>query len=242
MGNTEGLGGVEICNQTVMSNVPKAGTTADSTAVPLVPRSAHAEAERELVRRAQGGDQSAYEDLVRMHQQRVLAVVGGILRGSQDVEDVAQQAFVKAYLSLKRFDLRSAFGTWLYKIAVNECWDYFRKKKVRRLVYEADLSEDQLRQMEAAPEHGDGSPRYGADSGLRLEQRQLIDRLLGELDEKDRTMLLMKEVGGYTVEEIGSALDLNVNTVKVRLFRARGRLVDIYRRRLSGRRNTRSPR
>ncbi len=109
------------------------------------------------MRRAQAGDQSAYEDLVRMHQQRLLAVVGGILRRSEDVEDVAQQALVKAYFSLKRFDQRSAFGTWLYKIAVNECWDYFRKKKVRPLVYEADLSEDQIRQMEATPDTRDGA-------------------------------------------------------------------------------------
>ena len=89
------------------------------------------------MRRAQAGDQTAYEELVRIHQPRLLAVVGGILRRGEDVEDVAQQALLKAYLSLKRFDLRSAFGTWLYKIAVNECWDYFRKKKVRPLVYEA---------------------------------------------------------------------------------------------------------
>src|SRR5687768_4472248 len=106
-----------------------------------------AQMERELVRRAQAGDDLAYEGLVRMHQSRLLAVVGGILRGTQDVEDIAQQALLKAYLSLKRFDHRSAFGTWLYKIAVNECWDYFRKKKVRRLVYESDLSEEQIRRM-----------------------------------------------------------------------------------------------
>ncbi len=102
-----------------------------------------------LVRRAQAGDVSAYEELVRIHQHRVLAVVGGILRGSEDVEDVAQQALAKAYFSIRRFDLRSAFGTWLYKIAVNECWDYLRKKKVRRLVYEADLSEEQVRKLES---------------------------------------------------------------------------------------------
>jgi RNA polymerase sigma-70 factor, ECF subfamily len=224
-----------------MTNVPKMGEEARSAAVHQPSRLAQAEAERELVRRAQGGDQSAYEDLVRMHQQRVLAVIGGILRGSQDVEDIAQQAFVKAYLSLKRFDLRSAFGTWLYKIAVNECWDYFRKKKVRRLVYESDLSEDQVRQMEATPDPADDVHRGGSDTGRRLEQRELLDRLLGRLDEKDRTMLVMKEIGGFTVEEIGEALGLNVNTVKVRLFRARGRLVEIYRRRLRDRRNPRSP-
>ena len=64
----------------------------------------------------------------------------------------------------------------------------------------------------------------------------LLDRLLIELDEQDRAMLVMKEVAGFTVEEIGEVLDLNVNTVKVRLFRARGRLVEVYRRRLRSRR------
>ncbi len=74
-------------------------------------------------------------------------------------------------------------------------------------------------------------PEAGAQRGV-TEQRDLLDRLLCELDEKDRTMLVMKEVGGFTVEEIGEVLGLNVNTVKVRLFRARGKLVEVYRRRL----------
>jgi RNA polymerase sigma-70 factor (ECF subfamily) len=187
--------------------------------------------ERELVLRAQRGEASAYEELVRMHQQRVLAVVGGILRRREDAEDVAQQAFAKAYFSLRRFDLRSAFGTWLYKIAVNECWDYLRKKKVRRLVYESDLSEDQLRQMETASESLGHELRPRENAALRFEQRQLVDELLGELGEKDRLMLVMKEVEGFSVEEIGEVLGLNVNTVKVRLFRARGRLVELHRRR-----------
>jgi len=177
-----------------------------------------------------------------MHQQRLLAVVGGILRHREDVEDIAQQALLKAYLSLKRFDLRSAFGTWLYKIAVNECWDYLRKKKVRPLMYEADLSEDQLRHLEGLPDN-DGvlRGRGRADAEHTAEQRDLLNRLLSELNDKDRAMLVMKEVGGFTVDEIGDVLGLNVNTVKVRLFRARGRLVEAYERRLKGHRPSRSP-
>ena len=194
-----------------------------------------AEKQKALVRQAQNGDVSAYEELVRIHQHRVLAVVGGILRGSEDVEDVAQQALAKAYFSIRRFDLRSAFGTWLYKIAVNECWDYLRKKKVRRLVYEADLSEEQVRKLETLPEHGYGGAQHRADAGQRVEQRQLVERLLGELEEKDQLMLVMKEVEGFSVEEIGEVLGLNVNTVKVRLFRARGRLVEMYRKRMEKR-------
>src|SRR5579863_2941393 len=167
-----------------MPNVPKMEAKAISPGVPGSVRRApvNAEAERNLVRRAQAGDQSAYEELVRIHQPRLLAVIGGIMRRNEDVEDVAQQALLKAYLSLKRFDLRSAFGTWLYKIAVNECWDYLRKKKVRRLVYEADLSEDQVRKLESMPEHGyGGGASHREDAGMRVEQRQLVQRLLGEL-------------------------------------------------------------
>jgi RNA polymerase sigma-70 factor (ECF subfamily) len=194
-----------------------------------------AESERDLVRRAQRGEEGAYEILVRTHQHRLLAVVGRILRGSQDVEDVAQQAFAKAFFSIRRFDMRSAFGTWLYKIAVNECWDYLRKKKVRRLVYEADMSEEQIRKMDSAPEGSFGASQHREDSARTMEQRQLIERLLGQLDEKDQLMLIMKEVEGFSVEEIGEVLGLNVNTVKVRLFRARARLVQTYRKRMQNR-------
>lgn len=208
---------------------------AASQTEPRTSRGIDAESERRLVREAQNGNKAAYEDLVRIHQPRLLAVVGGILRRNQDVEDVAQQVLVKAYLSLKRFDLRSAFGTWLYKIAVNECWDYFRKKKVRRTVYEADLSEEQLRQMEVVPAHTGGASRNREDAANRAQQRQLLDRLLDELNDMDRSMLVMKEVSGFTVQEIGEVFGLNVNTVKVRMFRARGRMVEAYERRLKAR-------
>ncbi|MBI3484016.1 MAG: sigma-70 family RNA polymerase sigma factor [Acidobacteria bacterium] len=190
--------------------------------------------ERELIRRAQSGETAAYEELLHAHQQRVFAVVGGILRRREDVEDVVQQVFIKVYVSIRQFDLRSTFSTWLYKIAVNECYDYLRKKRVRRLVYEADLSEEQVRQLEAFDSGLGAAPP--ADAAKRAEMRQLVGRLLDELQEEDRHMLVLKEVEGLSVEEISEALDINVNTVKVRMFRARGRLVDIYRKRLRERR------
>jgi RNA polymerase sigma-70 factor (ECF subfamily) len=215
-----------------MADVTNSGAIRGTTATDEKTSPTPAEKQKELVRRAQAGDVSAYEDLVRLHQSRVLAVVGGILRGSQDIEDVAQQALAKAYFSIRRFDSRSAFGTWLYKIAVNECWDYLRKKKVRRLVYESDLSEEQVRKLDAIPEHGYGGASHREDTARQLEQRQLVERLLAELDDRDQIMLVMKEVEGFSVEEIGQLLELNVNTVKVRLFRARGRLVEMYRKRM----------
>src|SRR5437870_12509659 len=189
-------------------------------------RPAGATDDRELVRRAQRADQEAFEELVRRHQHRVFAVAGGILRRREDVEDIAQQVFVKAYFSLKRFDQRAAFSTWLYKITINECWDFLRKKKVRPLVYEADLSEDQARRVGASLEGGSDGP----DVSDVLERRQRVERMLDCLEERDRLMLRLKEIEGFSVEEIGEILDLNANTVKVRLFRARRKIVSLCRR------------
>src|SRR6266568_6649366 len=130
--------------------------------------------ERQLVRRAQKGDKAAFETLVQRHQHRVFAVARGILKRQEDVEDIAQQVFVKAYFSLKRFDQRAAFSTWLYKITVNECWDLLRKKKVRPLVYESDLSEEQARQVITSGEKENPGP----DISEKLEAREHMERLL----------------------------------------------------------------
>jgi RNA polymerase sigma-70 factor (ECF subfamily) len=212
-----------------MARVPK--VVASAIALPAAAKATAGRAvavdDRELVRRAQGEDQAAFEELVRRHQQRVSAVAGGILRHREDVEDIAQQVFVKAYFSLKRFDQRAAFSTWLYKITVNECWDLLRKRKVRPLVYESDLSEEQARQYGAPEERSASAP----DISDKLVAREQVERLLACLDERDRMMLILKEVEGFAVEEIAEILDLNANTVKVRLFRARRRIVNEARKR-----------
>ncbi len=226
-----GQNGENSCNQTLMARVPKVEPVDPPQPVTDVTgrasRPASAADDRELVRRAQREEKEAFEELVRRHQHRVFAVAGGILRKREDVEDVAQQVFVKAYFSLKRFDQRAAFSTWLYKITVNECWDLLRKKKVRPLLYESDLNEEQARQVVTSEEKG----IRGLDISDRLEARQRVERLLEGLEERDRLMLVLKEVEGFSIEEIAEVLDLNANTVKVRLFRARRRIVKQARKR-----------
>jgi RNA polymerase sigma-70 factor (ECF subfamily) len=190
-------------------------------------RKSRVEDDRELVRRAQKDDKAAFEELVKRHQSRVFAVAGGILRNREDVEDIAQQVFLKAYFSLKRFDQRAAFSTWLYKITVNECWDLLRKRKVRPLVFESEFSEEQSRQYEGMAEKADGVP----DASERLALREEVEELMECLEDRDRMMLVMKEVQGFSVEEIAEILDINGNTVKVRLFRARQRITERVKRR-----------
>src|SRR5246500_1568821 len=187
-----------------MPRVPKAEPLATAAAPVLRPAAAKAPGapdDRELVRRAQGGDKEAFEELVRRHQHRVFAVAGGILRRREDVEDIAQQVFVKAYFSLKRFDQRAAFSTWLYKITVNECWDLLRKRKARPLVYEADFSEEQSRQYSLTEREAAGGP----DTSDRIAMRERLENMLGQLENRDRAMLILKEVEGFSVEEIAES-------------------------------------
>lgn len=195
-------------------------------ATPVHTPSAAAIDERQIVRRAQKGDKAAFELLVERHQHRVFAVARGIVKRQEDAEDVAQQVFVKAYFSLKRFDQRAAFSTWLYKITVNECWDLLRKRKARPLVYESDFNDEQSSQFSAIERESAGGP----DTSERLAMRQRLNNMLDQLEPRDRSMLVLKEVEGFSVEEIAELLGLNANTVKVRLFRARRRIVEYARR------------
>ncbi len=210
-----------------MPNVPKDVAASAQTMPALGVLTGGQTDERELVRLAQNGTAEAFEELVRRHQQRVFAVVARILHRREDVEEIAQQVFLKAYVSIRRFDMRSAFSTWLYKIAVNECWDSLRKKKVRPLVYESDLSEEQVQRLDSRASIGQGP----ASPDERAQARELVELLLSSLSEEDRRILLLKEVEGLSVQEIADIFGLNVNTVKVRMFRARSAMMDAYRRR-----------
>src|SRR5438093_3045511 len=98
--------------------------------------------EATLVRRVQAKDELAFREIVERYQAKVFSIIYGILRNRNDAEDIAQQVFAKIYFSIKNFDFRSSLLTWIYKITVNECYDYLRKKRVRKLVYESDFSEE----------------------------------------------------------------------------------------------------
>jgi RNA polymerase sigma-70 factor (ECF subfamily) len=179
-----------------------------------------------LVRRAQAGDEAAFREIVERYQAKVLSIIHGIVRQRNDVEDIAQQVFAKVYLSIRSFDFRSSLITWIYKITVNECFDYLRKKKVRKLVYESDLSEDEVRRVENTEPSIDRQP--AADT--TLARRDYVLKLLSRVSEEERMLLMMKEVEGYSVEELAQSTGMNENTIKVKLFRARQKLVKAAQR------------
>ncbi len=180
---------------------------------------------KRIRRRAQKGDEHAFECLVRRYQKWVFGLATRILQPPDDAEDVAQRVFLKVYLSLNRFDQQAPFSTWLYKITLNECRDHMRKKKVRPLVYVSDLSE-----MESFHINSTATPNYSlATQERRVGARQLLEQVLSALPKHDRELLLLKEIEGFSIRELSEILGLNINTVKLRLFRARGRMIRAHR-------------
>src|SRR6266571_3323571 len=166
--------------------------------------------EGSLVQRAQSGDELAFGEIVDRYQSKVFSIIHGIVRQRNDVEDIAQQVFAKVYLSLKSFDFRSSLITWIYKITVNECFDYLRKRKVRKLVYESDLSEDEVRRVENSEPAVDRK----APMDISLARRDYVIKLLSRV----------------SVEELAVRTGMNENTIKVKLFRARQKLVKAAQR------------
>jgi len=182
--------------------------------------------EAALVKRVQARDELAFREIVERYQAKVFSIIYGILRNHNDAEDIAQQVFAKIYFSIQNFDFRSSLLTWIYKITVNECYDYLRKKRVRKLVYESDFSEDDALMMENSGAAAEAAPPVDET----LARRDLAVKLLAKISEEDRNLILLKEVEGHSVEELSHMTGMNENTIKVKLFRARQKLVKAAQR------------
>jgi RNA polymerase sigma-70 factor (ECF subfamily) len=166
----------------------------------------------ELVRRMREGDADALRAVVERYQERVFALVHGIVRDAHEVEDVAQEVFLKVYTRIAAFDERSQFFTWLYRVAVNAAKDHV-KKRVRRPALPLD-------EADALPGAGE-CPSAGA---ARNETQRLVRAAIDALPLKYREVLALRELEGLSYEEIAAVLDISIGTVESRLHRARGRL------------------
>jgi len=171
----------------------------------------------ELVRRVQKGERGAFDLLVLRYQHKVVKLVARLLRDPAEAEDVAQEAFVKAYRALGSFRGDSAFYTWLYRIAVNTARNTMASRQRRPLDYEADLSESEQSVVESRMRHGD-TPEAVA---LSDEIHRTVNGAIEALPEDLRTAIVLREVEGLSYEEIAEAMDCPVGTVRSRIFRAR---------------------
>jgi len=183
--------------------------------------------EVEWIRRTQQGDGDAYALLVARYERRVFSVVYRILHRREEVEEVSQEIFVKAFVAVKNYHFDAAFGTWLMRIAINHCYDQLRRRRSSRVTYFSEMTPEGEQAVVLGTESGEVSGgRVQAD----IENRDLVKKLLERAPPEDRVILTLKEIEDLSVEEISKLLKLKSSTVKVRLHRARKRMLADFRR------------
>ena len=168
--------------------------------------------DRELVRRIRDGDAEALRSVVERYQDRIFALIYGIVRDRHEVEDVAQEIFFKVYTRIHAFDERSKFYTWLYRVAVNAAKDHVKKRSRRPSVA---LDED------AAIPDGARSPEKQAATA---EMRRMVRDEIAALPLRYREVLSLRELEGLSYSEIAAVLGISIGTVESRLHRARAKL------------------
>ena len=171
-----------------------------------------------LVQRVQRGERGAYDLLVLKYQHKVVKLVMRYLRNPADAEDVAQEAFVKAYRALPQFRGDSAFYTWLYRIAINTAKNALAARERNPVSYELDLhTNDDSSDMVARLK----DPETPEGLALTEEIRDTVNHAIEQLPEDLRTAIVLRELEGMSYEAIAASMDCPVGTVRSRIFRAR---------------------
>lgn len=176
-----------------------------------------------LIERARQGDAPAFNEIVRAYRRRILGTITRLIGRPEDVEDVGQEVFLRLYDSLDQLRTPEMFEPWLYRLTVNACYDYLRRQKRRKESRMADLSEEQVLVADAV-----ASAERGIEDTRKAGLREFVHNLLSNVSEEDRMLLTLKEVEGLSLRELEQIYKVNENALKVRLFRARQRVLKAF--------------
>jgi RNA polymerase sigma-70 factor (ECF subfamily) len=191
------------------SGLPSAGASAGAGPAPPAGDGSDGPSDEDLVRAAREGDEAAFEALYRRHEVRAWRVAKNLVGNREDAGDLVQEAFLRVFRSLDRFDFEHEFTTWLYRIVTNLAIDHLRHLRQSRIVRREDASE-------SLP--GGASPGEGVESD---EARRAVRRALDALPPKFKTVMVLRELHGLSCKEIASIVASTHATVRWRLHRAR---------------------
>ncbi len=177
----------------------------------------------EVIQRARSGDDSAFNQIVSTYRKRIMGTIARLIGRPEDVEDVAQDVFLRLYFSLEQLRTPEVFEPWLYRLTVNAAYDYLRKQRRRHESRMSDLSEEQVLLADAL-----AGGRVDADEQHRRKVRESVATLLASVSEEDRILLVLKEVEGLSLKELEKIYNVKENALKVRLFRARQRVLKAH--------------
>lgn len=183
-----------------------------------------------LVERAKRGDVEAFEQLISQYEKKVVNTAYRLTGNIEDAMDVAQEAFIRAYSSIPEFRGDSSFATWLFRIVHNACLDELRKRKRQRITSldEPVQSSDGEMERQLAVANSSDGPEEALE---RVEVQRAVQESINALDEEYRIVVVMRDIQGYSYNEIAETLGINLGTVKSRLNRARNALKEMFGRR-----------
>jgi RNA polymerase sigma-70 factor (ECF subfamily) len=170
----------------------------------------------ELVRAVQAGDEKAFEKLVKKYQRQIANIVYLTLGNRDDADDVTQEVFIRAYRYLPRFTFDAPFFSWLYRVTMNLCFDETRKRKVKRILSLDFLTEEGIEEHRQEKQN-----ILPSDELIMEEDRQVVRQALQRISEEHRQILILREYENYGYNEIAETLNISLEAVKSRLFRAR---------------------
>jgi RNA polymerase sigma-70 factor, ECF subfamily len=177
--------------------------------------------ESDLVERSRNGDMAAYDELVRRYQQRIYATVYHMTANHEDANDLAQEAFIKAYHALKSFKGGSSFYTWVYRIAVNKTINFLKQRKNRSQMSLNDLDLNAEHDPDLVALISEKTPRREVNL---TELQEKLNEAMQKLSEPHRLVVTLHDVQGLSHEEIAKIMECNIGTVRSRLFYARQQL------------------
>jgi len=177
----------------------------------------------ELIQRAQRGDDGAFNQVVQAYRKRILGTIARLIGRPEDVEDVGQEVFVRLFFSLDQLRTPEVFEPWLYRLTVNAAYDYLRRQRRRHESRMSDLSEQQVVMADAMA----GGRKQDEDQ-QKARVREFVQSLLDAVSEEDRILLTLKEVEGLSLKELEQIYQVKENALKVRLFRARQRVLKAF--------------
>ncbi|NMB95342.1 MAG: sigma-70 family RNA polymerase sigma factor [Clostridiaceae bacterium] len=182
--------------------------------------------ENVLIEKSKKGDINAFEKLIETYQKKVFNIAFGMLNNYDDANDVAQEVFIRIYKSIKNFKGESSFSTWLYRITTNACLDELRKRKNKNVV---SIDEDILfEEGEVTRQIVDDSPTPDIIAEQK-ELREIVNDAIAQLSEEHRTVIMLRELQGFSYEEISNIINCPQGTVKSRINRARSALKNILK-------------
>ena len=183
--------------------------------------------ERWLIEESKKGNIDAFEQLIKDHKKSAFNIALRVLRNVEDAEDASQEALIKVFRNIKSFNMESTFKVWLYRIVVNTCIDFKRRKSITAISIDETMDLGSGREIQREITDHSSNPDALIE---RSFDKQMVNDAINMLEDDFKTIILLRDIKGFTYDEISQILDCNLGTVKSRLSRARKRLKEILER------------